>query len=194
MIIPLYCNIEHRGEIGDWMNQHEMLGAAAEIGCAYGGFAREVLARWKGKAYHMVDPWAAQSKEVYRENTEGVNYDGYFSDCLKLAQQDPRVNLIRALSVDGANRIADNSLDLAYIDGNHAYDAVRPDIETWYPKVRPGGLIAGHDYGNDTNWPHFCEVKRAVDEFMASREMTFVFTKCGSWWAIKPEEEVPGFR
>lgn len=42
----------------------------------------------------------------------------------------------------------DESLDFVYIDGFHEFDAVMSDLIFWVPKVRPGGIIAGHDYYN----------------------------------------------
>src|SRR6266496_4362330 len=43
----------------------------------------------------------------------------------------------------------DNSLDFVFIDGNHSYDYVLEDITEWTKKVKPGGIIAGHDYKLD---------------------------------------------
>jgi predicted O-methyltransferase YrrM len=37
-------------------------------------------------------------------------------------------------------------LDFVYIDGDHGYEAVINDITNYSSKVRPGGIIAGHDY------------------------------------------------
>ena len=40
----------------------------------------------------------------------------------------------------------DESLDFVYIDGFHEFDYVMSDLIFWTPKVRPGGIVAGHDY------------------------------------------------
>lgn len=50
-------------------------------------------------------------------------------------------------------RYMDNSsVDFVYIDASHEYEDVLADIETWLPKVKPGGFIGGHDYNeNDRN-------------------------------------------
>ncbi|MES2199322.1 MAG: class I SAM-dependent methyltransferase [Chlamydiota bacterium] len=53
-----------------------------------------------------------------------------------------------------------------FIDGNHDYDFVKEDIKLWLPKVRAGGILAGHDY--DPEGKEFSGVKRAVDELLGT--------------------------
>ena len=53
----------------------------------------------------------------------------------------------------------DGSLDFVYLDGDHSEAAVAGDIRLWRPLVKPGGILAGHDYGH----PDFPGVKQAVD-------------------------------
>ena len=77
-----------------------------------------------------------------------------------------------------------------YIDGDHRYEGVKIDIEAWYPKVRKGGLICGHDYTGEIIPAKYdvmsFNVKKAVDEFFAgkqlfiSREKEFM-----SWMVLK---------
>ena len=40
----------------------------------------------------------------------------------------------------------DGSLDFVFIDGQHTYEAVCEDIDAWLSKVKPGGVLAGHDH------------------------------------------------
>jgi len=58
-------------------------------------------------------------------------------------------------SVEAAAQFNDASVDFVFIDADHSYDAVRADIRAWRPKLRAGGLLAGHDYDR-------AEVRRAV--------------------------------
>lgn len=178
-------NINHREALGYWLNEHKLVGHGAEIGCAFGGYARTVLGQWKGKKYFMVDPWKRQSSEVYREKTDGVNYDRWYEECLELSKQDPRVALIRAMSVDAAPLIPDGSLDFVYIDGNHAGRNVLEDMDAWWPKVKNGGLFSGHDCYDATDSGHFCEVQTAVTRWMKEHQLTFYVTPCTSWWHRK---------
>ena len=50
-------------------------------------------------------------------------------------------------SVEAAEFFGDWSLALVFIDGSHDYVSVKADLAAWTRKVRPGGLIAGHDWG-----------------------------------------------
>ena len=52
---------------------------------------------------------------------------------------------IEATSEVAADRIADNSLDLVFIDANHSYEYVKKDIIKYTPKLKPNGLLTGHD-------------------------------------------------
>ena len=57
------------------------------------------------------------------------------------------LEVIQAESVRAADEVADASVDWVFIDALHDYRSVRDDIRAWAPKVKPGGLISGHDYG-----------------------------------------------
>jgi hypothetical protein len=184
---PLYCDIETRDVgLGDWLNKYGLTGDAAEIGCAWGGFARLVLKTWKGQKYIMVDPWIEQPKDIYKEKTDGVDFEQYWRDCRKLSEEDNRVVLIRKFSVAGAKDVPNDSLCFVHIDGNHSYESVIQDMDAWWPKLKSGGLFSGDDYGNDRTYPNFCEVKSAVDRWMAEHKLTFVVCRRPAWWCIKP--------
>ena len=69
------------------------------------------------------------------------------------------VNAVHANSVTAASLYADRSLDFVYIDANHKYEAVLADLAAWVTKIRPGGVLGGHDYSPE--WPG---VEKAVHE------------------------------
>lgn len=177
--------LANRDNLGQWLTENGLLGEGAEIGVMHGGFSRIVLEKWKGSRLWLVDLWARQSPEIYKERTEDVPYDLKYLDCVKVAEDYPCVRLIRDYSVNAAKQIPDGSLDWCFIDANHAFEAVFEDMCAWWPKVKCGGLFAGHDYELKTEWPHWCEVKPAVDKWMTENRVPFVTTPCTSWWSIK---------
>lgn len=82
----------------------------------------------------------------------------------------------KILSLDFVQTIENDSIDLVYIDGNHDYAFVRDDINHWFPKVKSGGIIGGHDW----NWP---SVQKAISEIF-SKEPYKNFDD-GSWFFVK---------
>jgi hypothetical protein len=72
------------------------------------------------------------------------------------------VRLVVADSVSAAALFAPASLDFVFIDGDHSRAAVLADIAAWLPKVKVGGLLAGHDY-RMTQQAHLAGVTEAVE-------------------------------
>lgn len=177
--------IGHREQLGDVLNAYGLLGTGAEIGVGYGAFAAAVLERWRGERYLAVDPWAPQSAEVYRE-AQTIHYENGWRECSAMAERDPRLRLMRMLSVEAARDVDDGSLDWVYIDGNHDRAPVLADMDAWWPKVRVGGIFAGHDFYNKTDDGHCCHVQDAVEWWMRERVVPFHVTACSSWWSRKP--------
>jgi predicted O-methyltransferase YrrM len=68
-------------------------------------------------------------------------------------------------SIDGSYMYEDESLDFVFIDASHEYVDVKADLIHWYPKVKNGGVFAGHDY------PAYTGVKTAVDEFFYNKKI-----------------------
>jgi len=98
-----------------------------------------------------------------------------------------RAKIIRKPSNEAAKEIEDNFLDLVFIDADHSYEGCKRDIEAYYGKVKPGGIIAGHDYANN-EWKFGPMVKRAVDEFIASKSLSLELGENFTWFATKPGE------
>lgn len=81
------------------------------------------------------------------------------------------LRLLTGKSVATASQFADHSLDFVFIDGDHSYESVRDDISAWLPKVKSGGLLAGHDY-------NLAPVRKAVVERLG--ELPGIPTR-GNW-------------
>jgi hypothetical protein len=72
--------------------------------------------------------------------------------------------------------------DLVFIDALHDYESVKQDIALWWPKVRIGGMLCGHDFNH--KWPG-CE--RAVAE---SFDLMHIGVASDSvWFIVKAAEE-----
>jgi cephalosporin hydroxylase len=177
-------------------------GKGAEIGTFKGEFAKEILQNWSGTLY-MVDVWRPLGEEYLDSSNHAVHSAAYSETMDSISGYEDRGIMIRATSEVAADMFDRESLDFVYIDANHAYDFVVQDIKLWYPKVKSGGYLCGHDYIN-INWyndPNFLENKKdkhiwngdfyhgvfgvnpAVDEFCKKFNFDLTITKewFGSW-------------
>jgi predicted O-methyltransferase YrrM len=100
-----------------------------------------------GARFVAVDPWRRKSMlntEVYDE--DDPDGDTIYERFLRNTAPYGFVTAMRTTSVEAARELGDASVDWIFIDGDHTFGAVRGDICAWFPKVKPGGLVSGHDY------------------------------------------------
>merc|ERR1711933_355569 len=57
-----------------------------------------------------------------------------------------RVGIHATASAVASHRLGDSMLDLVFIDAAHDLKAVETDLRMWWPKLRDGGILAGHDF------------------------------------------------
>ena len=151
--------------------------------------AERIRQRGAHVTFSSFDPWFG-------------NDDGWTTlvDNLRRSGVLPLIDLQRRPSPDIADAFADRSLDFVFIDGSHALDDVRRDLKAWWPKMKPGGLFAGHDYGhgssdqkrggagwNEPGTPH-AGVVQAVDEFVASHGLRLRVSR-SAWLIDVPHED-----
>lgn len=80
----------------------------------------------------------------------------------------PKVHLHLETSENYAPKVENKSIDVVYIDGDHSYEAVLKDLESWYPKLKEGGFLCGHDYNPVGKHKG---VYKAVNEFIDHRNL-----------------------
>ena len=111
-----------------------------EIGTYKGKNAKHMLETLDIKKLYLVDPYIPFTTEV-----ESYKLD---KDTLKKAKarlkQFTNKEFVIKTSREAINKIP-NDLDFVYIDGDHNYEAVKQDIKLWYPKIKNGGVLGGHD-------------------------------------------------
>mgnify|MGYP000231294175 CR=1 FL=1 len=116
-----------------------------EIGTREGKFAEVLLNTIPDLQLTCVDPWSTHD---YRSRLIGQEQqDIYYQTCVKnLSKFGERVKIMKTFSMNAVQEFKDNSLDFVYIDGSHEFDDVMRDIIEWAKKVRPDGIVSGHDY------------------------------------------------
>lgn len=84
-----------------------------------------------------------------------------------LAPVQPMITHRVSDSVSAAATFPPNSLDAVFIDADHTYEAVKADIAAWLPKVKKGGILAGHDFKHypQMNFGVMRAVQEAFDKF-----------------------------
>ena len=134
-------------------------GSGVEVGTFKGEFSKEILVSWSGKLY-MVDVWRDLSEEYQDCSNHKFFETNLYDETIKnIDEFGDRAIMIRSTSESASQIFNNNSLDFVYIDANHSYEFVKQDIELWYPKIKNGGYILGHDY-LDIEWykdPNFAE-------------------------------------
>lgn len=123
-------------EVGSWVG--ESTSALAEHAMQNDGFVVSVD-WWKGNPGTEIFN-VAQTKDVFTI---------YRNNLTELDLMDVVVPVM-STSANAAEFIADNHFDLIFIDADHRYSYVKEDIKLWLPKVRPGGILCGHDCEGNT--------------------------------------------
>lgn len=120
-----------------------------EIGVASGDYSQVIMEKNPTIEMYGVDPY--ERYEGYKDYQLRSTFDKMESSAQSKLWRFPSYKFIKKFSVDASRDFEDNSLDFVYIDGNHSGEAVKEDIEAWISKVKPGGIMAGHDFTG--RWP-----------------------------------------
>jgi predicted O-methyltransferase YrrM len=123
--------------------------------------AVEIALSGRAIDFDCVDTWEGSLNEQEHQLDQSVKEGRLYEEFL--SNMEPVIGYfhpIRMRSTEAAKLYPDHSLDFVFIDAQHDYESVCQDIDAWLPKIRQGGVIAGHDYNHDGDWG----VGRAVRE------------------------------
>lgn len=161
----------------------------AEIGVNDGSLSELVIKHIKPSKYYLIDPWLHYpdgEKELrsygYTDEKHGRWFtqewlDELYAIVVKKFHEDKAVEILRGMSTDMAKLVPDGSLDWAYIDGNHTEEYVYNDCVSWWPKIKSGGVMCGHDFT-------FPGVPKALERFSGEMNLV-VWPYGGDWWIDK---------
>jgi len=154
-----------------------------EVGVYDGRLSQYLLRQHLNLTLLMVDRWAPvapdhryalSGSEIAKHSADGWS-DVQNKARSAVAFAGPRAVLMRGESVEIARTMFPGVLDFAFIDADHSYEGVKEDLEAWWPAVRPGGFIGGHDWDHpETHIGGSPEkrkwgVQQAVHEFFPGR-------------------------
>lgn len=163
----------------------------AEIGVQEGSFSGFIVRHTNPQKLFLIDCWEHQDPQVFDDpdaNVEQAKQDKLYKDVQNKFAQNPNVVVLKKYSKDAADMFQDEYFDWVYIDSNHAYWAIKEDLALWWPKVKKGGFICGHDYIYFER--HGFGVTKALNEFMRDNGLYFTYLTNGdrheSWAIQKP--------
>lgn len=198
--------IATRAEFPALLVEEGLTGVGVEVGVQEGVHARHILEHWPGTLF-AVDPWRYYPDYADLANVDQDTHDARYRITIRQLfdfSKVARAHVWRMTSAEAAMFFTPRSLDFVYLDARHDYAGVVADLAAWTMLIKPGGILAGHDYldgaltfsgtdaagnpivGNCTV-PTVFGVKRAVDEWAANMEWTVYVTTEEAFptWYIK---------
>ena len=162
----------HFVEIGTWKGQSSAFlavelinsGKKIKLDCI-DNFTGSVIE--PGQMYDR-DNQAGRLMEVFTNNMKPV--EGHYT-------------AIQGDSSESASLYEDESLDFVFIDASHDYESILKDIKAWFPKVKVGGLFAGHDFADP-----YPGIQKAVRDLLAKETVGVTPSTC--WFCHKKHKEL----
>lgn len=162
-------------EVGSWM------------GCSAVYLAQAVQRSGKKLQVVCVDPWKPWGHEVLDPVVEahgGDLFEVFWRNVERYGVQDV-ITPLRMGSVIASDLFLAGQVHFVFLDGDHSLEAVRAEVRAWLPKLKPGGILAGHDYDRPAT------VRRGVLERFGSR----VEARAPRSWLVRvdaPRRSQPG--
>lgn len=158
IVRPTIPTFKTRNDLGDILNDLSLT-SGVELGVQRGRFADATLRKWKScKRYVLVDLWEHQSNYNDSANYNTSIQDKFKTEALnrmKKFQPRTQIEVCHDYTTNCAAKYArsGDKFDYIYVDARHDYKGVLQDLNTWYPLLRPGGVLAGHDYVEQNEGP-----------------------------------------
>lgn len=159
-----------------------------EIGTYQGEFTDLMYKRLRPSKLYTIDPFEKITEPITKRDYYTGSHSSHrilYSDSntLKMVQkllseqiENDKIIIDINLSIDAVINYPKNYFDFIYIDACHLYECVKSDLELYFPKLKKGGFMAGHDYGD-------FGVTQAVDEFCQKNgyEIKLLCNYQGDW-------------
>jgi hypothetical protein len=190
-----------RDDLPSYLKEIGLNGIGAEIGVQRGIFSEQLIKGAEFNKFYSIDFWGDITPDTFNE--DGTNYIRHNSDPLyeetinRLKPYGDTSVVIKSTSIQASVTFKDEYFDFVYLDADHSLQGVKDDIAHWYPKVKRGGMLAGHDYLDATLvWEKGIHsefgVKTAVDEFCKQYNLELHIIKeieeepWHTWYIFKP--------
>jgi len=195
-----------RDELGSILEREGMM-FGVELGVQRGLYSRKILRQWPScREYHLVDLWAPQENYADLANFDQAQQDNLHDVTIENTKEwKDKIHICRNFTTVCVENMPDGYFDFVYVDARHDFKGVYEDVRAWWPKLRVGGIMAGHDYVTQNDGPQQSNqdwttnydgttdetgtvVKGAVDKFATEvcRQLTIAYRESGwNTWAMR---------
>ena len=133
----------------------------------------ELMNKHKTPKVYAVDTW--RGSQEHSNHAILKNDELYNTFIRNISPLGGLITPLRLDSLSAAVTFEDNSIDFLFLDASHQYEDVKKDIAAWYPKIKPGGIFAGHDIDGS-----FIGVNMAVNQSIELRG--YIIPPPGKWF------------
>ena len=100
----------------------------------------------KSLAYFLVEMINA-NKKFQVTAVDSFTFDGLLKKFqINMQPLIKEFDIIIDQSWNADDYFEDESVDVVFLDADHVYENVKKDIPAWWPKIKKGGILAGHDF------------------------------------------------
>lgn len=152
----------------EMLNRFPKNAVCAEIGVNRGEFSEKILSVTRPLKFHLIDAWA-----------EARYHDGLRTHVSLMFEEEiakGRVELNHGYSTEVIPGFVDHYFDWVYLDTGHDYALTIQELHLLKNKIKPGGIIAGHDYMQG-NWEKSIRygVMEALHEFCEKENWQIIY-------------------
>ena len=150
----------------------------AEIGVNKGHNALYICNIIQPKILYLIDPW----NNFFDPGSGEIIGETQYIATKKLLEPFSCCRFIKKTSYEANKEFTDTFFDFVYIDADHTYNAVLSDMVGWYPKVKKGGILSGHDFSIisiDKAVKLFCQKTRIDKLYVQNNEDWWLKKECG---------------
>ena len=182
---------KNRRDIVHLLNERYPSGIGCEVGVLRGDFSHYLLSHWNCSKLYLVDCWTEHEDYDETFHNHETNYSIMKN---KLAPFADRIEVCKGYSNKVVHCFDNECFDFVYIDANHSYEGCKEDLDLYWEKLKPGGILMGDDYhlkdvedlnfsGNKVTFG----VTKAVDEFAKERRRIYDIRYTADWMYLSPD-------
>lgn len=160
--MPIEIPRVSREILTQWLHELDFK-TGVEVGVAAAAYSELIAKNNPQMKVYGVDPWKVY--KGYKDYVRRPTIDALKVEAKERMKGYSNYEFIEEFSMDAVKRFEDNSLDFVYIDANHNFQGITNDIIEWEKKVRPGGIISGHDFFKHRVSVTDCHVYQVVNGY-----------------------------